>query len=206
MKHIIVVFVGLCLFVGISETTYSQFRLGLAGGVNIADLSVSNIVDGEKYESLNGAIGGMVIEYGITDRFSLYARPQFAAKGAHISGGEEGNTDISLSYLELPLGVKFILLPDDFKPYVIGGIAYATNTNAETTRGDHTNDIKENVKDSDFLLNIGLGIEFGVTKELSLFFDARYSRSLTNLNDNEGSKEDVYTSDIMLSVGFLYGI
>jgi hypothetical protein len=111
-------------------------------------------------------------------------------------GAKTGTTKISYNYLEVPLLLKLSpSLPGDFvRPIFFAGPSAGILLSAKA--GDF--DLKDEMKNADFGLVIGGGVEFG---KLSL--DARYNLGLSSIDKAvENVKSDVKNRAITVMIGY----
>jgi len=142
---------------------------------------------------------------GFSKQVFLYLRPQFVMKGTRLRRDFESEVDIRMGFVEAPFGVKFLLFTSELSPYLIAGLDVAANVYAESVSDDHTEQFEKDMKDIDVMWNIGGGVQADIVRNVSLFFDAHYSKGLYNIYE-EGEEVSIYTSDILLTAGVLFEI
>lgn len=191
----------------------NSVRFGVKAGLNIA-----NIVGDSQdlWDDLNGEIKpiirfhvGALVEIPVSEVFAIQPELLFSRQGAKlkIDNAEEIS---NLSYLNIPLIAKFYLaegLSFQVGPQ-IGFLLSAKNKASgtffdgfETVTVDEESDIKDRVNSVDFGLNFG----FGYQLEQGVFFDARYSLGLSNINDFEGSDDfEDSNSVFQISLGYKF--
>jgi len=153
------------------QSTNAQWRVGLLGGVNFADLKTET---GVKSRTLIG-FGGTV-EYSIIDQFSLLATPMYIQRGG-IKEQIEDQPELKIkgSYISIPIFLKYSLpFWEVIKPFLYTGpsMGYRLNFNMEGEIAGlgFTADLKNVTKDFDFGLGFGAGVEiplniFSITVE-----------------------------------------
>jgi hypothetical protein len=167
----------IALLLIISSGANAQFKFGLGGGVNLANVSgdISN------NESLTGFNGGIMMEIKLPVKIGIEADVLYSLKGSSLGGN-----DMKLSYIDIPLVLKIYSLK------VISfqlGPQYSVLASA-TYDG---NDIKELYESSDISAVAGIGVD--VSK---LHVSARYNFGLTSIDATGGNLKN---NMLTLSVG-----
>ncbi|MGL5318826.1 MAG: porin family protein [Bacteroidales bacterium] len=167
-----------------SQPIFAQVKLGLKGGVNLAEVSFDKDF-GNNFRTSNrtGFIIGPTVEammpiIGIgVDGALLYSK-----KGINIDNGQQ-HLDGSFSYLEIPVNLKW-----KFGIPKIVGIYLAAGPYASVSVGNSVKEFKDNLEldKFDWGFNAGAGVElfghlqvganysFGVSKSKFSFFDEDY--------------------------------
>lgn len=193
MRKIFKVMVGLAalafLFSLTVATAQAGINFGVKGGISLANISsVPETFAGYKWETKRGLAGGAFLEIGLPGPFSLQPEVLYVQKGAKISVAEGevvGTFKANLDYIEIPLLLKFNLFSGGLTvPSIYAGPFYGFNTKAEfvfSSPGypDQKEDIKDDIKDSEYGLTFGLGLtqKLGIVK---ITLDARYDLGLSN--------------------------
>ncbi|MDX9696612.1 MAG: porin family protein [Bacteroidales bacterium] len=168
----------LIVFVAFATESFAQ-KFGLKAGLNFANMLNKNddITSSDEYKSKLGFQVGPVVEFDLTDMFSLETGVIFSTKGfktedagTSIFGDWETVSRINLNYLDIPVNLRAgydigsIKVIGNIGPYI--GIALSGKEKIETTIDGDT-DINEtkleigsdkgedNIKRTDFGLNIG---------------------------------------------------
>ena len=162
------------------QSTNAQWRVGLLGGVNFADLKTET---GVKSRTLMG-FGGTV-EYPIFDQFSLLATPMYIQRGG-IKEQIEDQPELKIkgSYISIPVFVKYSLpFWAVIKPYLYTGpsVAYRLDFKME---GEFAGlgisaDLKNVTQDFDFGLGFGAGVEIPLNV-LSITIEGKYYLGLVD--------------------------
>lgn len=165
--------------------TNAQIQFGLFGGANFADLkSQDNVM-----ESITLFTGGILIEYNLSDEFSLIAQPMYLQKGGRQPENDlNPELEVTIDYLELPLMLKYKFnLADEFKPYLVAGgtIGYRLNAEmkAEINMVSFTADLKDVSKSYDAGITMGGGIEIP-TDKVTFFVEGKYILGLIDVHKN----------------------
>jgi len=184
---------------------------GFKIGVNYADFfgeQVGEIEEllGNEFKSKWGLCAGGFIQFNISKVFAVQPEFLYTMKGARMEDeivGETLKVAYNLSYLEVPVLVKFMIpTPGGVKPSLFVGPAIAFKLSAkmkiELARAeDLREDVSEDMEDTGFGLIIGGGLDFG-----KLRFDVRYSLGLTSISIDES--EEIKNGVISLKVGFSF--
>ncbi len=209
------------LCMGLSSNSFSQIRLGVYGGLNLADCSHADEYAVDQWMTLRTAwemqpksVFGLTLEYAVGSHGFVYISPRYTQKGAKkYSFGGLGRVydgHFRFNYIELPVGYKYVFDVEKIKPVVFGGFAAALPLYLEKEDDKEVRELIDEVTEIDYLLNIGCGLEFRVYDNTCLDLTLQYSRSLQSINqDIDGGRSDIellYTSDIMLTVGVLWDI
>lgn len=219
-------FTGLALS---SQTTNAQgIKFGIKGGVNMANITVSDDGDIDDNKSLTSFHVGGYVDLPLAPVLSLQAGVMLTGKGAKYNWNGDASNSLEAKtnpiYLEIPVNiVGKIPLGEEFNliagigPYVAMGIAgkskvsgkllgvdYSQDDNIEYSNDDPSNNdngYSGNLKRYDFGFNVLAGVEI---KHLTL--NAGYGYGLVNIrpgsdnDDNDKFKNRVFS----LSVGFLF--
>jgi hypothetical protein len=191
------------------------FGIGVKGGVNFATLRGDFLLDVDEFQldtdlkNSTGFIIGASFRTSLLPFISLQPEILYTEKGAKfeesmmipVNGGTANaavEATIDLKYLEVPLLVRAGLPVPGFSPFVYLGPAIAFNLSADFTMEasvmgfsmKESEDIKDEIKDIDYGLVVGGGLEFGLPL-LKLHVEARYTMGLTNVVDNGDMNGDI---------------
>ncbi len=97
-----------------------------------------------------------------------------------------------LDYIVLAPMVRYAPLGAEGGPYFLGGVEVGFLMKARThheialvgDRQSGSDDIKDDLKSTDFAANIGAGLQFPISPSISFLLEGRYSHGLTDINDN----------------------
>ena len=182
---------------------------GLKIGMNSAKLHGEDIKEleeelGEELKSKWGLCAGGFIRFNISETFAIQPEVLYTMKGAKFEEtilGETMKFEMNLSYLEIPVLLKLMIpTPGGIKPNLYAGPALAIKLSSKTKleyAGETEEEDIEEMKDTDFGLIIGAGVDFG-----KLTVDLRYVLGLTTISDVED--EDVKNGVISLIVGYSF--
>ena len=228
MKAIIKLF-GTALILLLVTTVNAQFSYGVKGGYTFQNVTAtSSALDVLPLKSNNSFTLGGVAEYSFTNNFALQGEVNFVRKGFVIKEG----LDLDILNIPLPLGVtattniKYIDIPllakykfgnsERAQGYVVAGptFGYARNGNLKTEANILIDINLTNTPINFDALNmnrweVGGAIGLGGSVNLSgtqLFADARYTRSLTKLDNLPVIDLDLANQGVALTAGVLIPI
>lgn len=184
----------LVLFAFFSIVTISSAQVSLVpkAGVTIGNIAFDDDFEGQK--SAMGFVGGLGINFGLTDDDFLSLQPEllYVQKGwaTEVAGVDFKQM---LNYFEVPLLVKIGFGSDVVKAHVNLGpsISYLLNSKVSGENISFTQDAPDE-KRVDFGANFGGGIGVGLGAASSLFLDLRYNAGLADVFDGEKSKNQSY--------------
>ena len=181
MKNIKYFFL-LLIFTMTINTSYSQsIGLGIEGGVNIANISVT---PDQTTSSRTGIIIGGIVDINISKNFTIAPGIRFNMKGFSTTVNGVTYTD-KLNYLEIPALIKVKFPLTEVKPYIIGGpvVGFRISANEEQSNGvnSQTVDASSAYESIDFGLIFGGGLDFKVASKTELFIQPAYCLGLSNV-------------------------
>jgi len=190
MKKYIFVCIVFLTFSLISSVSAQKIKIGVLGGPNFADMNLKSESGEDQTTSSQTYFGiGGTADFQIGPFFNVQVEPMYLRKGGRVMASNgDPNIDIKMSFLEIPVFLKFAF-GQIVQPYVKAGptIGFLLNSTAEAEIGSpgsapvpYEADLK-NVLES---MDIGLGVGAGVTIPFgnnSLFVDGRYTFGLTDL-------------------------
>jgi hypothetical protein len=162
------------LFVAASSYAFAQeYAIGIKGGPNFANIDTQASL-ADNYDSRTGFhLGAFALFRG--ERIGIQPEILFSQQGSTLKYSGSPDIKSNFSYMNIPVVVKL---------YTIAGInlqvgpQFGFLTSAEV----NNEDVKEQLKKTDFSLALGLGwdLPFGLT------VDGRYNWGLSDINDNIG--------------------
>ncbi len=163
--------------------TSAQFSAGIFGDIASATISGS-APSGMKFSRVMNFGGGFILDYRLNDEISVGVQPSFVARGTTVAYDlpsyqePRDSMQLTLSYFSLPLMVKFWA---NKTVYVAGGAewAYLSDAEAENVNVAGKVNVKNSINKTDILINFAVGFVFDVS-DFNLFFEGRYSQSVTN--------------------------
>ena len=217
------VLLSILAVVAISISTQAQISIMPKFGVTMSNFSLSNAVeqaltDGDgSLKSRLGLTGGVALNIGLGEMFSIQPELNFVQKGTKISySGIDVEGNMILNYIELPVLAKVSFGSETVKAYVNAGPSLGLGLNGKLKVEGETADIKFGDGDEDNVLyldnNLDFGVQFGAGVGFGvgpgqLVIDARYGLGLSNLIDatDGATKDDVKSKNRVLSfsVGYM---
>ena len=183
----------LCLAVvivlsAINTTDAQEFRIGAKAGLNFASLT-GDIVGAKGRTSFH--LGGMM-EFPISDVFSLQPELLFSLQGAKTTGG-----NVNLTYLNIPAMAKYYVVEN---LSLEGGVLIGLLLSAKQEAGTQSVDISQTVSS----LDLGFALGAGYKLESGLNFGLRYNLGLSNANDAPGSNASIKNGVLQVSAGYFF--
>lgn len=197
---------------GTSAFSQGSISLGVRGGLNFANVSVSNVDETlETSPRIVFGFGG-VVEVGLSDRICLQAEPRYMQKGTVISSKQSfifipiPSINVKVNVFELPVSVKAKFNTGTVKPYLFAGPAISYLLEAKSESQGRTKDIKDQLRSTEFSMDFGAGVAYEISPKTSLTADLRYSLGLSKVNKPEDPNDkSIYKSrDIKLLIGVLF--
>jgi len=156
----------------------AQFKFGLGGGVNYANLSGDDV---SETSSLIGFNGGMMMEVKLPVKLGFEADILFSTKGASF-----GSSDYKLSYIDIPVVMKIYMVK--VLSFQLGG-QYSMLVSGKFAGSD----IKDQLNASDMSAVLGLGVDV-----LKVHASVRYNYGLASI---DSGADDVKNNMVTLSLG-----
>jgi hypothetical protein len=172
--------------------------LGIKGGANFATQDANSILPGVNISTSNltGFVGGVYVNWFFGDKIAIQPELLYSRKGSKsdISFGtslQESNTT-KLSYFDIPVLVRWQIIKF---VNIHAGPQFSILTKAVTESGTTSEDIKEELKNSD----VGFIIGAEANLPLRLNLTARYIFGLTDVSDIEDL--EIKNSTFQLTLG-----
>jgi len=231
MKKAVLV-LGLLILFSVSASAINVTGFGVKAGFNSSkftgdDFTITDPGGTSLYKKWNFGSGysvGGFITFGINERFSFQPELLYTENKNTV---EFSNSDVSLTYIEIPMLVKFnFQLEGEIQPQLYVGPYFALKNKARivvdsTSRayiyGDNVSgqidvDIK-NVKRSDFGIIFGTAFDF-VSKLGTVSFEARYAIGLVsilsdpehgwNILDENNESADLKNNSLSFMIGYAF--
>ncbi len=173
MKKPKVILAVLALVIVSSAAFAQEFGIGIKGGPNFANIDTESSA-GENYKNRTGFhLGAFALIRG--EKIGFQPEILFSQQGSTIKYSGSPDVKSNFSYVNIPLMVKL---------YTIAGINLQVGPQIGllTTAEVDDEDIKDELKKTDFSLALGVGwdLPFGLS------IDGRYNWGLSDINDNVG--------------------
>jgi len=193
MRKNIFLITAIAILLVISGSAAAQStKTGIRIGLNMADISSENVISTKK---LTGITAGAFVTFNVGP---LKIQPEllYSQKGAKLkiydsSGIIIVDEDLKLSYIEIPLLVKYDISSINTSIFAGPSFSYLIGAKA----GDE--DIEDSLKESDTGIVIGAGIDLST----KLSIDGRYTLSLNDCADNYAL--DLKNSVITVNLGII---
>lgn len=188
-------------------------QIGIRGGLGFANVKYTNGAVDVNPDSKLGLSVGVSKEIKVIGKFiKLVPELQFDVKGTQGIDLDILQVGVSHNYVGLGLGakVKIPLLPvyalaQPYYQYLLGGQTVVTDANGDVTKSDLPDGYFDDVKRSEFGVNLGLGTQFTLGP-VGLFLEARYAVPMTKLEEaKDAASYDLKNKYFTVSLGFLFG-
>lgn len=186
-------------------------RFGVEGGLTLAKLENSGPdVDSVSVDYDRGFAVGLFLDSPLGGGLSLqpallYERRTGEVEFAPEAVDVEGDLlQIRMSYVELPLLLRYTAGDGSVRPVLFAGPAASLNLKAETRTtfgngAETTIDIKDEVSDFDLGVALGAGLQFGESVSL----DARYTIGLLDVDDT-ADPDELKWRTFLFALGFTF--
>lgn len=176
MKIIKILFIGCILLVSHNSFSQSFFKnltdrlyFGVKAGANYSNFTNANF----ETEGLQGFHAGAIVGYKINDNFAIQEEFLYSTQGAKLKGGLMDGEDIKLSYVSVPILLKY---KTNFGLYLEAGPQIGILVDEDFTSLGINSDTK-------FAEKIDGGVAGGIGYQFKngLGIGARYYMSLTDV-------------------------
>jgi len=158
----------------VSTATFAQFGLGIKGGLNFANLNIDDA------NNRTGFHFGAFAHVPISKNIGIQPEVLFSSQGAEIS-----DTKVNLNYVNVPILLRLKLIE-------VLNVHFGPQFGFATKAEEDGEDILDNIKNSDFSLAFGAGLNL----PLGLEAGARYNLGVSKISDSgvtfEGAKQRVF--------------
>lgn len=203
--------VGLLLLVG-SQVAHAQAHLGIRAGLNFAN----EFFDPEFFTNTRqGIIVGGVIQFVVSEPFSLALQPQYVQKGAVVDGALGSRTTVKLDYIEIPAVLTASYEVNPLMVYAFAGpnvgILVSAVSETEENGTVTVKDAEEKTEDLDIAVDFGAGVGYELSEKLTLTGDIRYSYGISNITVAQTSAGHPLAStnssrDLKIVAGILFRV
>ena len=188
----------------------AQTSLTMAGGLNLASVTMETEGLSISPESVTRLAIGASLEVPVSDRFGLHVGGSYSQKGFSFNAlGAEATTEID--YLELTaLGGMPFAVSDRATVHLLAGPALAFKVSCGVSASFMGEELDEDCdedgpKSMDLGLMGGARLEFGVSEKMGLSVGALYNLGLTNMDDS-GDEGSIKSRVMTLQAGVVYSI
>ncbi len=168
----------LLAFAGTFAAANAQTKIGLKGGLNVADIG------GEDADGVDAKIGfhiGGFANFGIGNKFSIQPELVYSTQGGKV---DIPGDDIKyrFNYINIPVMLKYELVQGLNAQL---GPQFGFAVTRKRKQGDNTRDVNDDYKGFDLGLGLGASYQFPSTP---VGIDARYIFGLSRLDDDGDAK------------------
>lgn len=168
----------LLAFAGTFAVANAQTKLGLKGGLNVADFG------GEDADNVDAKLGihiGGFASFGLGNKFSIHPELLFSTQGGKVDQPGE-DAKIRFNYINIPVMIRYELISGLNAEL---GPQFGFAVSQKWKRDDFTVDVNDNYKGFDLGLGIGASYQLPSTP---LGIGARYIFGLSRLDDDGDAK------------------
>ena len=187
----------------------AQTSLTVAGGLNLASVTMEAEGLSISPESVTRLAIGASLEMPLSERFGLHLGGAYSQKGFAINAfGAEASTEID--YLEFTaLGGMPFSVSDRATLHLLAGPALALKVSCGVSASFMGENLSEDCEDGPKSMDLGLmsgaRLEFGISEKMGLSVGALYNLGLTNM-DEGGDAESIKSRVMTLQAGVVYSI
>ena len=183
----------LVVLVATSSSVFAQeVNIGIKGGLN------SYTIGGDDTEDIDGKLGynvGLLGHIHLSERFGLQPEIVYSTQGAKASEGN-GDVKISLDYINVPVLFQY-MYDNGFRIQAGPQIGFLTSAKAKAD--GITVDLDDSFNTIDFGLSFGASY---VHPPSGFGVDARYNLGISNINEDDSSKN--YNRGFQIGVFYLF--
>lgn len=214
------VFIAAIAVMSVSVAKAQEVRLGAKGGLNFSSFGGDNTDD---LDALTSFHIGALVEIPITERFAVQPEVLYSKEGASSEASQslfgasfKVTGERKLDYINVPIMAKYYLI-DGLALEAGPQVGFLVSANAETEFDlsgidPNTAELIENqlntgdVDVSDQTKGVDFGVGLGASYRLNMgvFFSARYTLGLSNINDIDGSNVKNQNNVFQISTGYSF--
>ncbi len=187
------------LVLGIVLAGSAQIRLGLFGGLNLANFSASYQSSDITYNIKPGFHAGGLVSIPLFNKFSLQPEIMYSGMGTHYKEADGDTSNFNLGYINFPVLLKFTTsfgLFAELGPQ-FGVLISAKEKYKDAYENRPETNIKADYKSTDISAVFGVGY----LSPLNLGIDARYNLGMANILKNNA----VYSiKNNVIQIGVFY--
>jgi|ADGO01.1.fsa_nt_gi hypothetical protein len=165
----------------------AQVRIGLKGGVNLANLNADGI-DSKMKIAFNA---GAIAKFSVTNAFSIQPEVLYSSQGTTL---EEMDVKFEMNYINIPVMFQYNVMGFILETGPQLGILASAKGKAD----GQSEDIKDMFKSIDFSWGIGAGYQMSGS---GLGITARYNIGLSDIAEEGGG---VKVKNSVIQLGFFY--
>ncbi len=188
MKKILLSAVAIAVF-GFSAQA-QDINFGIKAGANFANFGG----DAEETSMKTGFHAGAVVEFKLSEQFSIQPELVYSMQGCKAENLLGDEIENKLDYLNLPIMAKYYLM-EGLSLHAGPQVGFLMSAKLEDE------DVKDSYESIDFALNGGAEYEL----PMGVFFQARYSAGLANINASEDADDFKLTNNVIsVSIGYKF--
>lgn len=179
--------------------------VGLKGGFNLANIAFSpEDPEMPAFSTLKGVTGGVFLSIGL-GFVTIQPEVLYSRRGTMWELDEANSVQFLLDYIEVPVLVKFSVLPaGPVRPVLFAGPSFGTLIKATgRMTGLPDADIKDMWEKTELAAVFGGGLDFKLAG-MTLSLDGRYHLGLTNIaaDADEGESAKNKGFSVLVGIGF----
>lgn len=192
----------------VTVPAHAEVGVGILGGVNIATLESNDEEFGDAMESKRFAVGGIVLDFPLSEAVSLRLEPMYMPKGTTATLEVEGfnfESTLRLPYVELPILLKVSRTTGAVRPYLVIGpsIGYRTGATATDVLTGEEEDVEDadDIETWDYGVAAGGGLSYAVGRA-TIFAEGRYTLGLADLDKQPDAGETLKNRGVQILARF----
>jgi len=186
-----------------SAVASAQVTGGVKVGLNAANMSVSQAGISNSPGNREALVAGGFLEIPVVRRVAIQPEALFTMKGSESSfnvPGVSGSSVVKLTSLDVPVLLRVdVLTHGTVIPYAYAGpnigFLLSAKSHATVSGTVHDEDIKGDLKNTEFGIAVGGGVRFG-----RLLAEVRYTHGLTNVLTDTASGGGVKITNHAIAV------
>jgi len=201
MKKVLIGFVAVLFAVAVLPQSGAA-SIGIKGGFALSNLRFSNAGDVGTLSNLQAMTGGFSLGMNL-GLFCIQPEILYVRMGAK-QVYDAVSTETHLDYVQVPLFLKVNIIPGPVSPMIYGGGYGSYLLSAKGVGGGVSEDIKDQVKSTDYGLVFGGGVDFKLAV-VKLTAEIRYNLGLANIAKNPDPADlTVKNKSLMFLVGVTF--
>lgn len=166
------------IFIFLPFTSFSQFLVGVKGGVNYANVHISTFTDmNNAYSYRPGYHFGLTFNYTVKKKIQFNPEVLLSAKGYKIDFPDGTDSRVRLNYISIPLVLSYAPLES---VNILLGPEMGYLVGAKSKTSGVTTDIR-NLWNQKIDIGVALGIRFNLSPYT--FIEGRFTQGLSSIQD-----------------------
>jgi len=177
------------------STTHAQIKFGLKAGLNLSNISGSEVSGAKMKTDFNG---GAFVQIPVGEMFAVQPEVVYSGQGTK-SSFDGADFKINLGYVNVPVLFQYHH-PSGF--FAGTGTQVGFLLSAKEKAGSDHVDIKSQFKSVDFSWAFGVGYLF---KPVNVGIEARFNQGISNVISSEGQQGSSATAhNQVIQIGLIY--